>query len=918
MKKFVKILSNIALASLIVGGTVSLASCGNEKPNTSETTNNDQQTADNLAALLTTSVNGTKVSDNFTLPATVGADKTPVTWVSDDESLLTFTHAEGAETYTAVVHRPAADSTEEYSKVTFHAVVTVNEATSNTSTFNVRIRRQMSAQELYNEWISSTGVTQNVGGYVIAKIGYITNYKEANLILWNPEVNGSYYVYNGYISQDDYNALAIGTWVSASGATNTIYNGLLETKYGASFTVDSSKTIDVTTIARTNITENVIKNNLVDTKGSPTTDALKLQSTYVSLSGFVVTDIKEFSATSGSNGTTAQKVATLSRAGQSIDVIIYEGATPFAGTEAKAISDKISSIGKGKKVTINGILSWYNAPQLFVTSADDIVACEDDYSDDYVDYDLSYAAANEAVASIKANYNASATVTLPTTLYENVSLSYEISGDALSYNEETHVLTINVGDEEKTGKIVVTALSGTIYYEKEISVTTKNMTDEEICESVLADVTIANVSAPKVVELASKAYNDTVALTYEVTEGADVASIDENGKLVIIPGNEAKTVKVKVTATLGEIKKEAVKDIAVSALPVTSIADVLAATYDSKTEVYYCVEGYVTSLYNTVYGNCYIDVAFENGKQTFGISGSYDIYGNRYDAIDSSSAYKFKLGKKVKFYGLLSQFSKTNQLKNAIILSVESDETIDAQVAEIEAQAEVDAAAKLFASSYAKNATVTIPEGVTATVTAGSSATVSGQVVTITPTETEEEVTITLSKDYNGAAKTATVKFKSKFINVTKWTEAEFGEVTSVTAASPKPAKGYTQDDGIITSVLGVTDSNVSISCAKNSASTNTGIYSDIRFYSDSTNGNGGSLEISVVDGYAIKSITVTYDTNSKYSAPTVTLLDTTVLTATANKYFVGTQYVKIQNTSTTSQVRISSIVIEYGAVSSK
>ncbi len=894
MKKFVKILSNIALASLIVGGTVSLASCGNEeKPNTSETTNNDQQTADSLAALLTTSVNGTKVSDNFTLPATVGADKTPVTWVSDDESLLTFTHAEGAETYTAVVHRPAADSKDEYSKVTFHAVVTVNEATSNTSTFNVRIRRQMSAQELYNEWISSTGVTQNVGGYVIAKIGYITNYKEANLILWNPEVNGSYYVYNGYISQDDYNALAIGTWVSASGATNTIYNGLLETKYGASFTVDSSKTIDATTITRTNITENVIKNNLVDTKGSPTTDALKLQSTYVSLSGFVVTDIKEFSATSGSNGTTAQKVATLSRAGQSIDVIIYEGATPFAGTEAKAISDKISSIGKGKKVTINGILSWYNAPQLFVTSADDIVACEDDYTDDYVDYDLSYAAANEAVASIKANYNASATVTLPTTLYENVSLSYEISGDALSYNEETHVLTINVGDEEKTGKIVVTALSGTIYYEKEISVTTKNMTDEEICESVLAGVTIDAVSAPKVVELASKAYNDTVTLTYEVTEGADVASIDENGKLVIIPGTEAKTVKVKVTATLGETKKEAVKDIAVSALPVTSIADVLAATYDSSKEVYYCVEGYITNIYNTTQGNCYIDVAYEGQKKTLCIFKTYDIYGNAYNTV--SSEYKYELGNKVKFYGELSSYSNTNQLANAIILSVTVDKAI-------EAQKTLDSAAALFSSAYYEAATVTLPDGVTATVKEGTSVSIADKTVSISIPESSEKNVITLSVLAGGNTYTKDVEF---------------------TCASPTIGEGEQKITGSYTGTSSVTDLAADVNIAtylnipayiltmKQSKASSCGFYSDAtRLYKSST------YTVSS-ESVVIKSIKVTYDYGKTTGKLVVTPKDGKAINGTTIEKDIAPDTFEINASEFTiqavdNQVRIVSIEFVY------
>lgn len=919
MKKFVKILSNIALASLIVGGTVTVASCGDKNDDNTQntesstkgdsTTNtaNDQETAESLAALINTSVNGTKVSDNFTVPAYVGSgdNKKLITWESDNESLLTFTHEENAETYTAVVHRPAADSKDEYSKVTFHGVVTVNEAKASTSNFNVRVRREMSAQELYDEWISNTGVTQTVSGYVIAKLGYISNYKEANLILWNPEVSGSYYVYNAYIGQDEYNNLALGTYVTAKGATNTIYNGLLETKYGATFTVDSSKTIDLSTVTRTDITKKILDSDLVTDKGAATTEALKLQSTYVSLSGFEIKEIKEYSSTSGKNATTAQTIATLTRGGIDIDVVIYEGATPFAEASTKAISDKFTSIGVGDKVNVKAILSWYNEPQLFVTSADDITAWGDGSTDDYMDYDLSYGAAKYAISDLKAKYNVTTTVTLPTE-YAGASIDYEVSGDALSYDETTHVLTITALKEAKTGKIKVTATSGLIIYETEVEITAQSMTDEEIVNSVLNDITIDEVSAPKVIELAKKAYNDTVTLAYEVVDGTDVASIDKDGKLVIIPGTEAKTVKIKVTGTLGEISKDKTIEVSVAALPVTSIADVLAAEYDSSKSVYYCVEGYITNIYNTSDGNAYIDVEFGSQKKTLCIYKSYDIYGKSYGKIDTASPYYYKLGKKVKVYGLLSQYKTVNQLSNAIILSVESDPEIDAQVA-------VNEAAELFESSYTKAATVTLPEGVTA-VTTASSVSVSGQVVTITPAETEEKVTITLSKDYNGTAKTATVEFTTKYVNVIKYEDSQISNVVNVEAKSPATSK--THADGDITADLKITDSNVSISCAKNSGSTNTGFYADIRLYQDSSKGNGGSLEISVANGYAIKSITV--KCTAKYDGGTVKYLDGTIIKADSNsKYSVGAQNVIIKNESS-AQVRIESIVIEYGSVSAE
>ncbi len=902
MKKFVKILSNLALASLMIGGTVYVASCGN---NTKE----DTSVAESLAKLISVSQSGTKLDSNFTVPAYVGSgdQKTLLKWVSEDETLLTFEREGESESYTAVVHRPAATSQNEYSAVKFYAVVEYNGQTSNSNEFNVRIRREVSAQELYDEWINNTGVTQNVGGYVIAKLGYISNYKEANLILWNPEVSGSYYVYNGYISQDDYNNLALGTYVSAKGATNSLYNGLLETKYGATFTVDSSKTIDLSTVTRTDITKHILDKDLVDSKGAPTTDGKKLQSTYVTLSGFEIKDIKTFSNKSGSNATTAQTIATLTRGGVDIDVIIYEGATPFAEEATKAISDKFTSIGAGKRVTIKAVLSWYNAPQLMLTSADDVEACADDYTDDLVDYDKSYDAANEALALLKENYNATTEVELPISSGD-VTISYEVSGDALSYDEATHKLTINALKEKKSGKVVITALSGTIEYETEIEISAQAMTDEEIVNSVVNDIKIDEVSVPKVIELDSKAYNDTVTLTYEIVEGSEVASIDADGKLVIIPGTEAKTVKVKATATLGEKTANRTIEVSVKALSVTSISDVLAATYDANTPVYYCVEGYVNSITSTSFGTCYIDVTFDTTKKTICIYGSYDIYGNKYDAIAETSVYKYTVGKKVKFYGVLAQYNKVNQLKNATILSVESDPAIDAQVA-------VNAAAALFESSYAKASEVTLPEGITATVTAGTSAVVSGQKVTITPTATEEEVSITLTKAYADGEKTATVTFKTKEVLITKYTDDQISNVKEVTAVS-SVAKAGNVKDGELASSLGISDSNVSIIGAKNNGSNTTYCStSDFRIYKDSTGkGNGCSLTISVADGYAIKSITVTCTTAQ---TPTVLLLDSTVLSGTDSKYAVGTQTVIVKNMGTDT-MKMTSIVIEYGSVSAE
>ncbi len=921
MKKFVKILSNLALASLIVGGTVSVASCGNNNNNSDSTSaestdkSNDSATdsttgesedtakvAADLANLISLTVSGTKVDSNFTVPAYVGSGdtKTLLSWVSDDETLLTFTREGDSETFTATVHRPAADSEKEYTGVKFHAVVDYKGSKANSSDFNVRIRRQMSATEYYNEWITSTGVTQNVSGYVIAKLGYLTNYKEGNLVLWNDEVKGAYYVYNGYIDQDAYNNLALGTYVTASGATNTLYNGLLETKYGATFTVDSSKTIGVSTIARTSITEHILKNDLVK-DNAPTTEAKKLQSTYVSLEGFTIKSVETFSNKAGSSATTSQTVATLTRYGQDIKVVLMEGATTFAGDAAKAISQKFTTLGVGKKVTVKAILSWYNAPQLLVTSADDISECAADYTDSFADYDKAYDAAQLGAKDLLEEYARNTETAVPTSS-NGATISYTVTGDCVSY--AAGKITITVGDTEKTGTIVVKATSGEVSYTITKNISAQYLTDEQICEKVVNEVSFTEITEPKVISLDDKAFNDTVTLTYEIVDGAGVASIDKDGKLVVIPATEAKTFKIKVTATLGDKSKDKTIEVSVAALPVTSIADVLSAAYDSSNPVYYCVEGYVTNIYNTKFGNCYIDVEFGTQKKTLCIYGSYDIYGTQYGNLANDSTYKFVLGKKVKFYGLLAQNNKINQLKNAKILSVESDPAVDAQI-------KVNEAAALFETSYAKEATVTLPEGVTADITKAPSCTKADQVVTITPKETEETNEVTLSYVVGDKTYTATAKFTAQSVSIKKYTESQITDVKTLSTVKTWTENGSTAD-GDITSKLGITDTNVTIICAKNSGSTPTGLYDQIRLYKDATNGNGGSIQISVKEGFAIKSITVEYVKNSKTAS--VYLLDKTELTLVDGAYFVGATDVVIQNT-TTDTVKIASLTIVYGSV---
>ena len=772
MKKFVKILSTAAIASLFIGGTVSLSSCGDKKSDTNTTTTEtkpaesttkkntdaeDKEACESLASLIAISKSGSKVDSNFTVPAYVGSgdDKTLIEWISNDTSLLTFEHKDGDSTYTAVVHRPASDSKNEYSKVTFYAKVTKGSQSSETDEFNVRVRREVTAQEYYEEWISTMGVTHNFGGYVIAKVGYTTQYKECNLILWDTEVKAAYLVYQGYMDQEVYNNLELGTYVSVKGATNQLYNGLVETKYGATFTADATNKIDVSTIERTSITEAIIKNTLVNAKNSATEQGLKLQNSYVSLEGFTIKSISEsYSKTSGTNGTTYQTLATLTRYGQDIDVVIAEGITPFASSIE--VYNAVKALKEGAQVSIKGILGWNNKPVIILTSKDDISKVAKDYTDAYVDYDKSYAAVESASSNVKSIYFSSADVELPVTDENGATLTYSISGECLAYDETTHKLTITAAEASKEGKLTITAKSGEISYTKTVSITAQSLTDQQFADKVANELELdSEVSTPSALELAVKdTYGMEATIAWAVIDGSDVATVTDKGYLEVIPGTKDSTVKVKAVVTYNEKTAEKEFTISVKKIEVSTIEDVSKAEYDSTKESWYCVEGYVTSTYGS-YGGCYIDVAFEGQKKTFCVFKPTDLYGNLGNA-NNYAGKTFVVGSKIKVYGLLTQYNKINQFSTSYILDVqEPDDTAKAII-------NLNSAKESFKSVYYSATTVTLPEGVTATVKSGTSVTIDGQKVTIAATTEKVENVITLTSVSGEVTKTAEVTFSTE------------------------------------------------------------------------------------------------------------------------------------------------------------
>ena len=212
----------------------------------------------------------------------------------------------------------------------------------------------------------------------------------------------------------------------------------------------------------------------------------------------------------------------------------------------------------------------------------------------------------------------------------------------------------------------------------------------------------------------------------------------------------------------------------------------------------------------------------------------------------------------------------------------------------------------MFDIEYNETKEITLPEGVSATVTEGSTVTVDGSKVTITPTTTSEEVKIKLTSTVGSETKEKEVTFTSVYSTSTK-----------VTVTSKSRTTNKNLENGDVTSEFNA-DEKITLSVTNNDAANKLCLASngDIRLYGTSE-GNGNALTISVATGYAIKSVTITYASDTKgsdYKGATVSgatnTPDSTALTAKYTLSNVGS--VTIQNKKTNGQVRITSIVVEY------
>lgn len=488
------------------------------------------------------------VYEDFTLPTSYVIDKNvsspktaTITWTSSNTDLV---QVEGNK---AKVSPQTIES-----KVEMTATFSYNNKTTSVK-YPLTVYYPMTQEDALIYWYEHTGITQTLEGYVVAKGTYADNYGEGSVYIMDPSLKGGYYVYQAYISKEEFEALELGTYVVCTGATNTNYNGLIETNYGGTLTIDSKK-------EKINVEDHryAMDNDLI---GNVNSLYYRL-STPVSLTNWKITKV-----TNLETGKSTQTILELEKFGVTTKIVYskYFLDTPADASNDtyKAVSEQLKGLKVGDWVSVKGILSYYNTSkttfdqksyQIAITDAKSIVAGQED------------TATTSLATKVKAQIEAvNKEMAKHTSIYANEAISLPVSSDndvtiTWGFANEYHDSAVI-----EEGKLVVTpAIPSNVFltatfkngdYTATIRYTifTENVTQEEMVERELNNYSVDDTVYTGTTELPTAGTTHTnVKFTYELV-GTYPAGLSLTGNKLTLPAVDKEIeIVLKLTASLGE------------------------------------------------------------------------------------------------------------------------------------------------------------------------------------------------------------------------------------------------------------------------------------------------------------------------------------------------------------------------------
>ena len=169
--------------------------------------------------------------------------------------------------------------------------------------------------------------------------------------------------------------------------------------------------------------------------------------------------------------------------------------------------------------------------------------------------------------------------------------------------------------------------------------------------------------------LTAVAHNTTSSILWESSNNS-IATVNNGVVTPVAMGKATITAKLKDNNTIYASKEIVVYPSVETSLTIAEAKAVCKIAGSSYTADEYTIEGVITSLLNTTYGNFYVT----DGVNELYVYGLYSIDGStRYDAM----AVKPVVGDKVIIKGVLGLYNSTEQMKNAKLVEIVQDDEAD-------------------------------------------------------------------------------------------------------------------------------------------------------------------------------------------------------------------------------------------------
>ena len=753
MKKLLKGVALVGAAALTVVGVAGTASCGEKKYTGS---------AEQLISTLLLNVDRTTVQADFELPAVIKDqgftfDLTYAT-TSTNLSFVKKTEEGKEPYYQAKIVRPSWESEEETVTARFTATVNVNGTTATSEEFRVKIKREdkpVSPAESFRRLYDTAGDKPacDIKGYVIAKGGHVVSGTFNNAALFISDENGvgCYYAYNTNLTKEEYDSLNVGDFVNVKG-TMTIYNGFVEVNQGSKCTIDASHAKLTPLPAAEDVTELFFENNK---------DLFYKTASYVKLEGLKVKSLvasDAFKNEAGKYLSTMQTVMTLERAGREINVVLNQGMTPFQDAATKTLFDAlIAKATVGEYVDVTGYLAYGSTdePVVFVNAADLVVKTTEPEKTDYEK-------AAEAIQTATTELGTQVLKPIEVTLPAGVTAALDEESSVAVISENGSKITITPTSTQQTVKLTLTSVSGEVEITQKVTIQAVALSDEEMVDAELEKLSLPVIyfktGVGTQLPVNGTEFKDVkISYAFKDGENPQVGTItpSNDGKFAantVFGFNLRETKVVVATLTKGEVSKT--KEINVTFK--TNATDLSEACTDDAKGALAIVTAYVGENHTTVWNSGKADEktvidglwlrATADGEDVFEVYFGGEKFMFDYDGRTQLTAHPAK-GSHITVIGKVAKFKDTWQFSKdgALFDPVKSIAKCIQEEYKEDITTLVNLPTKCGEDTYAYSLVGT-----------PSTATLSGNVLTIKPTETDE--TVQLRVDLGNGTQTITFK----------------------------------------------------------------------------------------------------------------------------------------------------------------